>query len=244
MTAGECRAGGFLCTAGHELRLTSRCLLENLARAVDTPFVDLLEIPIVSALVGKRGGATIGSKTVGPAAGDRTLYHLGQGNDHRGATWFDAENGVVWLCAYRHHRSGTQADAFPYFRELIADGRMMPVRSDYEQLAADRTARSAREAIRDAQPILAKARRRPGNEVRGTVSFESVGVVVEVIETMTETYVALSMLRITPKILQLVLLGFYPDRDYDEWQPGRPYPARRLDADRAEMCFSIFHESA
>lgn len=243
MTSGKCHAGGYLCSSGHELRVTVRCLTEDLGRRLGNDFADLLEIPIVRALVAKRGRTTMGGKTVGPSAGERTFYHLGQGDDHRGATWFDVRHDVVWLCAYGRHRSGSPDDAFPYFRALIAAGRIMPIRADYEWLRDDRSSRAVTNAVRDGKILLSAARAKLGSEVRGTVALQDVGVVVEVVESVTETYVAIKMRHITPEGLQLVLLGFYPERDFGEWQPGRPFPARPIDVEDAEMCFSILHDS-
>lgn len=242
MTSGECDAGGYLCADGHELRITARCLTEDFDRPADEAFENLLGIPIVRALVVKRAPTRTGGKTVGPRAGERTLYHLGQGDDHRGATWWDSRHDVVWLCAYREHRSGAPNDAFPYFRELISAGRIMPTRIDYESLGADRSARAVANAVREGQRLLTEARVSLGREVRGVVALQDVGVVVEMVETMTETCVAINVRRITPEELQLVLLGIYPDREFDEWDGGRSFPTRPLDLEAPEMCWSILHD--
>lgn len=243
MIAGVCDAGGYLCADGHELRVTARCLTEDLGLPAASHFADLLGLPIVRALVGKRGGARTGGKTVGPVAGDRTLHHLGLGDDHRGSTWWDTRFDVVWLCAYRGHRSGAPGDSFPYFRELISAGLMMPTRPDYERLERDRSARAVIDAVRDGQRLLALARTSLGIEVRGTVALRDVGVVVEVVETLDETYVAIRMRELNdPDELSLILLGIHPDREFGDWQAGRPFPPRSLDLDAAEMCWSILHD--
>lgn len=242
MTSGEREDGGYLCPAGHELRVTVRCLTEDLHRSADSTFEDLLAIPIIRALVAKRGRTRTGGKTVGPRAGERTLYHLGQGDDHRGTTWWDARYDVVWLCAYRAHRSGAPADAFPYFRELMSAGRVMPTRVDYDRLGQDRSARSLADAVRAGQLLLDEARAIMGREVRGTIALHDIGVVVELVETITETYVAINMRHISPEALQLVLLGIYPDRNFGDWDGGRPFPPRPLDLEAPEMCWSILHE--
>jgi hypothetical protein len=87
----------------------------------------------------KRETTPVGAKTVGPAAGDRSLHHLGIGNDHRGVTWWDAAAQVVWLCAYGLHRSGEPDDAFHYFDQLLDSGSIYPTPADYEWLENDLT---------------------------------------------------------------------------------------------------------
>ena len=80
-----------------------------------------------------------GTRTVGPAAGELTIYRLGQGHEHRGATWHDAAERVLWLCAYGLHRSGEDDDAFPYFHGLIGAGTLLPTEGDYAALFDDFT---------------------------------------------------------------------------------------------------------
>lgn len=196
----------------------------------------------MAALVAKRAASPVGAKTVGPVAGGRTLHHLGVGDDHRGATWFDANERVVWLCAYRFHRSGTRADAFPYFRELMDEGRMMPVRADFARLAEDRDARAGRIAVEQAQPLLADARARPGAETHGSVLAAEVSVVVVVVDTLEETCVAIVVRGLSAEVVRLVLFGFCPQRSFTEWETGE-FPARALNTEDGEMCFRILREA-
>jgi hypothetical protein len=142
---------------------------EDLHVSEDTAFADLLKREIVKALVKDRATDPEGGKTVGPQAGDKTLYRLGYGDDHRGATWFDRKHNVVWLCAYSLHRSGDPNDAFPYFDELIAAQRIRPQEDDYEALFLERDERFADLVYGDAQTLLAEARRNPGEERSGIV---------------------------------------------------------------------------
>ena len=119
-----------------ELRITRRCLSEDLGVSPEEPIGALLDHPIVKALVKDRANDPDGGKSVGPEAGDRTLRRLGYGHDHRGATWWDGAERVVWLCAYHGgHRSGEPDDPFKrHFPDLIAAGRALPETSDYEAL--------------------------------------------------------------------------------------------------------------
>lgn len=133
----EFHRGSCICPS-YELRITERCLVDDLQLRVDTCFEETTRHPIVTAFMAKRSQSAFSSKTVGPECGKRTLYHLGVGNDHRGATWHDAANGVVWLCAYGLHRSGKPDDAFRKFGRLLEDGRMHPAKTDHRRLVFDR----------------------------------------------------------------------------------------------------------
>lgn len=115
--------------------------MQDLKLSADSSFEDALTHPIVPAFVEKRKDDPGSGKTVGPAAGNRTLHHLGRGNDHRGATWHDRRNGIIWLCGYGLHRSGESDDAFQIFAELIENDEIRPKPADYGRLARDRVGR-------------------------------------------------------------------------------------------------------
>ncbi len=125
----------------YELRITERCLVEDFGLSSNSSFEEALKHPIVQSFVEKRKDDPGSGKTVGPAAGKKTLYHLGRGHDHRGATWFDRRNGVVWLCGYGLHRSGEPDDAFQIFQALIEADQIRPKNADYRRLGRDRVGR-------------------------------------------------------------------------------------------------------
>ncbi len=231
--------GSCICEA-HELRITQRCLVEDLGYDAMSTFADASSHPIVRAFENQRSGNPIGTKTVGPAAGERTLYRIGYGHNHRGATWYDPPKQAVWLCAYRLHRSGSPDDAFPYFQELTREGRIMPTVEDYQALFADRGRRFAETVHEDAQALLARARSSPGIEQIGVLGGEErTGVVVEVVETLEETYVAFSVARIDPSRLVLILAAFYPDMAFGDWALAASLPTRPLRTSEAEVCYRI-----
>ena len=162
-------------------------------------------------------------------------------NDWRGVTWFDDEERVVWLCACARHRSGQPDDAFPFFRSLQGTGRIWPTNDDYEALAGDRGEQFAAFVLDDAPRLLVMARKAPGTEQVLVIGREPVTVVVHVVETLEETFVAVSTLTLTPSQYALLLVALYPDRAYDEWRTEHRLPTRELDYSRAEICFSILH---
>lgn len=237
---GQYHRGSFVCPHGHELRVTCRCIRDDFGQEPPLTFDQLCHHQIVVALREKRSTGTKGSKTVGPAAGDRTIYHLARGNDHRGATWFDESERVVWLCAYRLHRSGAADDAFPYFHELILSGRIWPVEEDYLWLERDQAIRFGERLPTDAAALLASARAAPAKEHRGHVGGDEVGLLIEVVETLEETYIAFDLsLLVQHRRFIAVLVAFYPQRSFDEWLQRDSLPSRALTD--GEMCLSILH---
>jgi hypothetical protein len=195
---------------------------------------------MVQAFDSQRAANPVGAKTVGPFAGQKTVYHLGRGHDHRGATWHDAIDKVVWLCAYRRHRSGEADDAFPYFHSLIAAGRIYPTEEDYELLIQQRSERFVDTLYDDAQALLARARANPGAEEVGVLGGEeATGVLVEVVETLEETYVAFSVSHMDDARLVLILEAFYPDAAFSNWEFVAQFPARPLRENDGEICCRI-----
>ena len=239
---GECHLRSFVCRAGHELRVTERCVVDDLGRGRDMDFATLLRHEIVKALRNQRHTVVHGTDTVGPAAGDDTFWVLRYSHHHRGATWFDTEENVVWLCAYARHRSGEPFDAFERFPQLIGEGLMRPTASDYEALRDDRAERFAAVVSFEAQDLLAAARAQPGVEERRVIgTTQPVGLVVHVVETLEETYVAVFGDTTGLAQLQLLLAALYPDRELEEWRPEQRLPTRDLNLERGEFCLSIVH---
>jgi hypothetical protein len=161
------------------------------------------------------------------------------GHDHRGATWFEEAVNVLWLCAYALHRSGEVDDAYPYFHALIRSGEIWPAREDYVWLERDRAVRLAEQLPEAAQTLLEQARNEPNLEHRAVIGGSAqVGVVVQVVETLQETYIAVLTLG-DPTRLVALLAAFYSDRPFGDWQMRNRLPNRTLKA--GEICRSIFH---
>ena len=231
-----------VCAAGHELRVTCRCLTEDLGSAVGATFEELAaRHPIVRAFRRERRAATVGPDTLGPPGGQRPLTVLRHSNDWRGVTWHDPDATVVWLCASGWHRSGQPDDAFQLFARLKDKGRIWPTAEDYDALAADRTEQFAAFVIDDAPRLLAMARAEPEVEQVLAIGQEPVALVVHVIETLEETFVAVSVQNISMQMYQLLLVALYPERSFKDWRVEQRLPTRDLDYARSEVCMSILH---
>jgi hypothetical protein len=231
-----------LICADYELRVTARCLREDLAESETVDLEDAQRHEIVRAFCNQRSGSPIGTRTVGPAAGARTLYRLGHRDEHRGATWFDLEESVVWLCATGKHRSGEPDDAFRYFDELIEQGLIYPEVDDYERLYDDRADRFVAFAPEELQALLAVAEQQACSEVRAVVGgLEELGIVIVVVEPMDELFVACSEAALTdPTRVVIILTALCPDRAWEEWRTEQSLPIRPLNA--GEICFSIMRD--
>ncbi len=196
---------------------------------------------IVGAFVRERYARTAGTDVLRPA-GPRPLTILRHTHDWRGTTWFDEQQDVVWLCStHGHHRSRESDDSFLYFLALRDEGLIWPTGEDYEDLAADRGTQFAAFVVDLAPDLLAEARANPGVECSRTIGREPIAIVVEIVETLEETYVAVSGLTITPPLLNVLLASLYPNRSFEDWRFEDRLPTRDLDVQRAEFCLSILH---
>ena len=237
----RCHRGSCICDR-YDLRITERCLVAHLGFESSTTFANARAHPIVHAFENQRASEPIGTRTVGPAAGDLTVYRLGHGHDHRGATWHDEAENVVWLCAYGLHRSGEDDDAFPYFDELIRDGILLPTEEDYAALFDDRDQRFADTLYADAQECLSRARSNPGVEEIAILGGEqSTAVVVNVVDTLEEIYVAFPVAQINTSRLVMILGAFDVDAQFLDWELVETFPTRPLRVDEQEICYRILH---
>jgi hypothetical protein len=128
----------------HDCRLTIRCLKECFGFRHEPPscFDDLRsENTCIDALFERRqndpaggeGGERVQSVT------SRPVYSLHCGKT-RGATWFDRDEGVVWLLGVEQHdeRHKGKSDAYDIFAGQEAAGVLFPAPVDYKLLELDR----------------------------------------------------------------------------------------------------------
>src|ERR1700722_8096957 len=158
---GTTVGGAFICEQW-ELRVTARCIEEDLNATPDSDFESMRGLEIVKAFVGDRATHSNGTRQVTPLSCSHEVWVLARGNDHRGATVHDVPREVVWLLAYGRHRSGKPDDFFPYCKGLDSDRRLLPTAADYKRMFTERD-RWFAEAVRvEAPVILLKARKADG----------------------------------------------------------------------------------
>jgi hypothetical protein len=213
----EFHSGGCLCLT-HELRITGRCLVDDLGMTADTSFEDALRHPIVQAFQGKRLTNTGSGKTVGPKAGGKTLFHLGVGDDHRGATWLDVHERVVWLCAYGWHRSGQRNDAFQLFAQLLENDEIYPTRDDYRRLLLDRQRRFIDLVPRHAAEARAEAMRSQRTIIEAELGHPldrqlKLRIMADTMGNIAEISVAFNQVGFNQKEIMFIVRSFAPEPD-------------------------------
>ena len=231
---------------GRTFRITGRCQTEDLGLTSDAKFEDIADQPILRAFVKDRATEPDGGKVVGTAAGLKTLRRLGHQDNHRGVTWWDREHDVVWLCAYHgNHRSGEDDDSFPFFKRLIAAGRIYPTADDFERLFEDEDTYFITFIADDVQFVLKTARENPKTEIPAVLGGSiDVEVVVVVVETLEETYIeftANQLLGEQSSTLMVILQAFYPGVSWDSWESVGQLPTRAKPG-RGKLCFRYLHE--
>jgi hypothetical protein len=233
--------------AAPELRVTGRCLVEDLELGADSIEVKIEDLshehPMVDAFVRQRSQLPIGQEAIQRLTSKIVAYSL-HSAEHRGLTWHHERAGIVWLLASRFHRSGKSDDAYPYFRELDSKGRLLPDRNDLEALAMLRIPTLARSLIEDVPGLRREAADQPGRIVTGLIGGRiRVRVVVETDERRVQS-VAVSM-RMVPGEMQVpadwlmtVAAAFFP-----ELEPGHLVVAFDLGGHPAGADEVVFSEA-
>lgn len=217
-----------LCEA-YELRITRRCLEEDLDYYGDTPFEALAGKEIVKALIGRRSDSPTDTREVTPLSSGKRVYRLAYGERHRGATWYDERHGVVWLLAYARHRFEGRGDAFPYFKNLDEEGRLLPAPADYEALLLERDRRFTASIAIEAEQLLREARESPGHEAVGKLGGAvEVTIVVATVESLEEVHVAIQTVGLPKEHFLLALGAFFEGREFGEIESAAEMPGRPL----------------
>jgi hypothetical protein len=188
---GRAVAGAYICK-DWELRVTARCLDEDLNADEATNFESIQGLEIIKAFVKDRATETAASKQIRPLSSGQQVWRLGYGHDHRGATFYDEDEGVIWLVAYGRHRSGAPDDFFPRCKKLDAEGRLLPVQADIARMYRDRDKRFV-EAVTIEAPQALKAARETEGEYRCTIGGElGAGLAIEVVEQLEATSITVA----------------------------------------------------
>lgn len=219
-------AGGAYFCEGWELRITGRCLSEDLNAGAETDFDEVSGLEIVRALVRERRTSIEGTRDVNGLQCGHTAWVLAHGHDHRGATIYDSEEEVVWLVAYGRHRSGQDDDFFPYCRSLDADERLLPTPDDYERMHRERDYRFV-EAVRLEGPeILRHARHNPGEHRHLLAGDISAGIAVEVVPGAAAITIAFQLDAVSWDRVPVLLAALWPGGN---WELIGRMPSRDLE---------------
>jgi hypothetical protein len=232
---GTTVGGAYIC-AGWELRVTARCLDEDLNAASTADFEDIRGLEIIKALVGDRSKQTASTRQVSPLTCGKDVWVLARGHDHRGATFHDDADEVIWLLAYGRHRSGDDGDFFPFCKGLDAEQRLLPTQDDYRRMYVERDRRFAA-AVRVEAPVILRDARAAEGEHRCIVGGElSVALSIEIDEELDATAITVAFSASNMETIeqgQLLLAALSPGK----WEMCGRMPSRELKP--TEVAFTI-----
>lgn len=217
--------------------MTNRCVEQDLDKPAGAAFEELRNHEIIKALVSDRSDRTENTRQVSPLTSGQQIWVLSRGHDHRGGTFFDEQERVVWLVAYRRHRSGSEDDFFPYCKELDRKDRLLPTAQDYERLVRDRDGRIVRSIVIEA-PLILKDARQQGTERRVMLGGNhGACIAIEAADDLEAITIAFKVSTIDYDLVPIVLAAFHDGA----WESSDRMPSRRLGAD--EIAFIHIHES-
>lgn len=244
-----------------QLRLTRRAF-EDLALVADvyarlpaTEFVDTNDV--IRSFVELRSQDPKGQERTSLPVTSAPVYNLHHGR-HRGLTWHDEDSEVVWLLGVGWHESGSRDDAYAVLKRRDEAGDLMPTEQDYLDL--EMTLEESRSFVvqvgEQAPVLLAEARERSGEEVRGVIAGR-LGVVVQVEvviipcedESLEEVWVGFEMpplpgacaLPPQPEWIRVVLAAMIPIGGLENLEFGGTFP--RVGGSRANeivVCWRSF----
>jgi hypothetical protein len=223
---GKAVGGAYICEQW-ELRVTERCLDDDLNAAPNADFDAISGLEIVKALVKDRATNPVSSRQVAPLTCGCEVWVLGYGHHHRGGTLHDPEDAVIWLVAYARHRSGTPDDFFPYCKRLDAESRLLPTQVDYTRLFQERDRRFVY-AVAVEAPLIMSAARETDGEYRCTVGGElGIGLALEIDEELDATAITVAFEPIgleTMEQAEILLAALSPGK----WEMIGKMPSREL----------------
>lgn len=224
-----------------ELRITRRCLRDDLDGGIDADFEAVASHPIVKAFVRERREKFEGSSRVEPLESGKAISVVRHQHEHRGATWHDENHEVIWLVAYGRHQSGMPGDFFPFCKRLDQAGILLPTVEDYEALYRERDLRLARMLVVD-PPLLLKRARESGKEEHAQIGGRfGTAVSVEFADEIEAISVAFdTRAENFYKTLPVILAAFVPGASFEDWEGLDQMPARELEG--YEIAFSYVGE--
>lgn len=164
-----------MAASGGELipRITRRCLTDDFGLPADSVHLPIDELAgandVIAAFRDRRAEmGSAGQESIRSLLPEIVAFSLHVGR-WRGATWHHREAGVIWLLAVGYHREGHVDDAYTYFEQLKAAGRLLPDREDMLAFVRSQAPTLARSLLNDVPGLVATAREQPGVIHSGTI---------------------------------------------------------------------------
>ena len=235
---GKPYLGGYFCESW-ELRVTSRCLAEDLGVAEDADFAQIQNREIIETFIRQRSTRIEGTRKLEPLTNGGEVWIFGRGHKERGTTVFDEVNKIVWLLTYHsNHRSGEDDDYIPVAKQLDSDDRLMPTPGDYKRYFDERSLLLAKSIMVEAPLLLAEARKRSG-VIEATLGHGwGTKVLIEVDEDMETVVVVFDLMSTPYNEVPAILAAFIADAD---WYDANEIGGRALDRE-TEIGFAHLHD--
>lgn len=233
--SGSAAGGAYICD-DWELRITGRCLSEDLNADGNADFEDVVGLKIVRAFVRERRNRIEGGREVSPLQCGCKAFVVAHQHDLRGATIHDPHEEVVWLVAAGLHRSGQAGDFYPYCKELDAEERLLPTPEDVERLIRERDRRFVQAVALEAPGILATARAKPGEHRHLLGGDVHAAITVEVVPGIEAITIAFQFDAIDWDSVPVLLAAFHPSPN---WEPAAAMPSRPLEPGEVAMTVLI-----
>ena len=232
----------------YELRITTRCLVDDLgltADAAEVPVEELVEQhELIGAFVEQRSQNPIDAEWIRGLTSDIMAYSL-HATRFRGITWHDKRNGVVWLMAGGFHTSRHPKDAYPTFLALDAADRLLPGQVDFEALVFVRARAAVQGMFDDAPRLVDEARAQPGAIIQATLGGRiDVRVAVEGDDPAMLTLAVSSRLRpgelpVPPDWTTRVVSAFFPEQTFDDLSFAGDIAGHELRDDESGWCYFV-----
>jgi hypothetical protein len=212
-----------------QLRITRRCLEDDLGADEGSSIEAMANQPIVKAFVRERRDKFEGSSRVEPIESGKEIYVLRHQHEHRGATWHDKSQNIVWLVAYGRHESGVPGDFFPWCKELDKSGVLLPSVQDYEDFYREGNLRLARMLMVE-PPLLLKRARESGQEETARIGgLYGTAVSIELADEIEAISVAFDTRSENfYRTLPVILAAFIPNAGLEDWSSLDRMPSRIL----------------
>lgn len=223
----ESFAGMSLVLPDRELRVTRRCMTEDLGGSTTQGLEDLVDHPIVKAFLRERRSKFVGTRKVEPLTSGMEVWVLTQGQRHRGGTWHETRRKIVWLLAGGHHESGSPDDFFPYCKGLDQEGRLAPSKEDYKELLLEQDARFAAQILIEG-PLLKKRAEKEGGEIKAKIGGRfGIAVAIEIADDVRELSVAFDLRSVeVQEYIQAILAALDAG---GRWEYAERMPSRELE---------------
>jgi hypothetical protein len=214
-------------------RLTLRCLQEDLGLAIPGLNVDLglLDHHWLRELVRVTPDSPVGQKRI-ESIETPLVYRLRIANE-RGATWVEDAKEIVWLCAVKPRRDGSDEDAYVQIPRLHSRGDLLPNQDDGLRDDAENVTRYFKVLSDHLRVVLLEAQLKSGVEIRRNLDdwLPCRMLVMSDSDAVEEIWCALGIVvtdgrKNKPELRELLfanLAQFLPDAEFEirsDWPSG------------------------